>query len=166
MRLKMSKLAAAWLAAVLLMAVMPARAADMTAVSLAGAVTRPTQISAADLATRPATTVSVSFQTDRGPESARYTGALLWTLIADAGPVNVPGKNTQLRHTILVTGRDGYAVALAIGEIDPHYEGKSVLLAYAKDGRPLGPDDGIRLVVPGDQHGGRAVRDVVSVELR
>jgi hypothetical protein len=27
-----------------------------------------------------------------------------------------------LKHTLLITGRDGYAVALAIGELDPHYE--------------------------------------------
>jgi hypothetical protein len=28
-------------------------------------------------------------------------------------------------------GADGYSVALAIGELNPHYEGKLVILAYA-----------------------------------
>ena len=35
-----------------------------------------------------------------------------------------------------VTGADGYVVALAVGELDPEFEGKSVLVAYARDGKP------------------------------
>jgi mono/diheme cytochrome c family protein len=30
--------------------------------------------------------------------------------------VHRPGKNANLKHTLLIIGRDGYAVALAIGE--------------------------------------------------
>jgi hypothetical protein len=59
----------------------------------------------------------------------------------------------------------GYAVALAIGELDPHYEGKSVILAYA-GGDPPATAAQLRLVVPGDVHGGRSVRDVAAIEVR
>ncbi|HEX4081153.1 MAG TPA: hypothetical protein VHX61_19995 [Rhizomicrobium sp.] len=48
---------------------------------------------------------------------------------------------------------------------NPDFEGKNVILAYAKDGK-LAPADGIRLIVPGDHHGGRDVRDVVTIEVR
>ena len=65
-----------------------------------------------------------------------------------------------------MTASDGYAVVLSEGEVDPDFEGKTVLLAYAKDGKPLNPSDGVRLVVPGDHHGGRAVRDVVKIEVQ
>jgi len=39
---------------------------------------------------------------------------------------------TRLRHTIVVTGRDGYAAVLALAEIDPEFEGKQVVLAYRR----------------------------------
>ena len=45
-----------------------------------------------------------------------------------AAPVDEPGRNTSLRHTLLAHGRDGYAVALAIGELDPHMAGKQVIV--------------------------------------
>jgi hypothetical protein len=113
----------------------------------------------------PATTVDVTFETDKGKSSGRYTGVLLWSLLGNAGLVDDPGKNASLKHTLLITGRDGYAVALAVGELDPHYEGKSVILAYAGGDPPASPAH-LRLVVPGDVHGGRSVRDVATIEVR
>ncbi len=86
-------------------------------------------------------------------------------MLENAGLVDDPGKNASLKHTLLITGRDGYAVALAIGELDPHYEGKSVILAYA-GGDPPASTAQLRLVVPGDVHGGRSVRDVAAIEVR
>jgi hypothetical protein len=90
---------------------------------------------------------------------------LLWSLIEKVGLVDEAGKNASLKHTLLITGRDGYAVALALGELDPHYEGKSVILAYA-GGEPPASIEELRLVVPGDLHGGRSVRDVAFIEVR
>jgi len=136
--------------------------ADDAAVAVGGQVQHPGPVTIADLQKLPATSVPVSFATDKGPEGATYTGALLWTVIGNAGPIDAPGKNTKLRHTYLVTASDGYAVALSEGELDPNFEGKSVILAYEKDGKPAG----IRLIVPGDKHGGRAVRDVVKIDVQ
>jgi len=89
----------------------------------------------------------------------------LWTLLEKAHPIDEPGKNASLKHTLLITGRDGYAVALALGEIDPHYEGKQIIIAY-EGGEPPASISSLRLVVPGDVHGGRSVRDVAKIELR
>ena len=80
-----------------------------------------------------------------------------------AQPLDAPGRGAPLQHTLLARGRDGYAVALAIGEIDPRMEGKSVLVAVARDGQPL---PALRLVVPGDAHAGRSVRDLVGIEIK
>jgi len=110
-------------------------------------------------------TIDVTFKTDKGEKSGRYTGVLLWSLIEKARLTDVGAKNAALRHTLLITGRDGYSVALAVGELDPHYEGKSVILAYA-GGEPPASIDAPRLVVPGDKHGGRSVRDVASIDVR
>ena len=54
-------------------------------------------------------------------------------------------------------------MALAIGELDPHLEGKRVLAAYARNDKPL---PSLRLVVPADARGGRSVRDLVAAEVR
>jgi hypothetical protein len=113
----------------------------------------------------PAVTIDVTFETAQGSKSGRYTGVLLWTLLEKAHPIDEPGKNASLKHTLLVTGRDGYAVALALGEIDPHYEGKQIIIAYA-GGEPSASISSLRLLVPGDVHGGRSVRDVATIELR
>jgi len=146
--------------ALVMLAEAPAFAAG---VSIGGQVQHPSTLTAEDLQKLPATTVPTSFQTDKGVESASYTGALLWTVLANAAPVDAAGKNARLRHVFLVKGSDGYVIALSQGELDPMFENKPVILAYAKDGKPL---DGIRLIVPGDKHGGRAVRDVVSIDVQ
>jgi Oxidoreductase molybdopterin binding domain len=139
-----------------------AATAQEASVAVAGQVQHPMTLTVADLQKLPATTVPISFMTDKGQESASYTGALLLTVIGNAAPIDGPGKNAKLRHTYLVTASDGYAVALSQGEIDPNFEGKSVILAYQKDGKPTG----IRLIIPGDKHGGRAVRDVVKIDVQ
>jgi hypothetical protein len=132
------------------------------AVSLTG-VKAPSQLWIDDLKKLPQITVTISQATDHGPANATFTGALLWTVIDNAGWINGPEKNTYLRHTILVTGKDGYAAALSEGEIDPKLEGKQVILAVSKDGAPL---ERPRLVVPGDVHASRSVQDVTAIEIR
>jgi len=136
--------------------------ADDASVAITGQVQHPTTLTIADLQKLPATTVPIAFMTDKGQESATYTGALLLTVIGNAQPIDGPGKNARLRRTYLITASDGYAVSLSQGEIDPNFEGKSVILAYQMDGKPTG----IRLIIPGDKHGGRAVRDVVRIDVQ
>jgi DMSO/TMAO reductase YedYZ molybdopterin-dependent catalytic subunit len=145
----------------------PAHAADATAaIAIRGNVQHPEQLTVQDLEKLPQTTVQVSFATGHGQESATYAGALLWSVLAQVELVNVAGKNTRLRHAILVTGSDGYEIALSLGEIDPDFEGKSVILAVSKNGAPLDDKEGIRLIVPNDRHGGRAVHNVETIEVQ
>ena len=113
----------------------------------------------------PAIIIDVTFETGRGKKSASYTGVLLWALLEKAEAIDEPGKNASLRHTLLVTGRDGCGAALALGEIDPHYEGKQVIVAYA-GGEPSASMSSLRLIVPGDIHGGCSLRDIATIELR
>ncbi len=97
-----------------------------------------------------------------------YAGPLLWAVLDRAG---VLGQDTQgmprarVRRVVTVTGRDGYTVVLALAEVDPEFEGKSVILATQADGKPIGAGE-LRLVVPGDKRGGRSVRDATKVVVR
>ena len=158
--MKRRSIAAGLLAAALL----SGAALGHAATTVTGAVTAPLVVDEALLKSLPQVTVSVSFQTDHGAEKGTYTGAALWDVLQKAGLVNAPGKNTVLRHSVLVTGSDGYEAALAIGEIAPDLEAKHVILAY-EAGKPPALQD-LRLVVPGDAHGGRSVKDVVTIEVK
>ncbi len=139
----------------------PVAAAGTPAISLTG-VKSVSEIWIDGLKKLPPVTIAVSQMTGHGPIHASFTGALLWAVIDQAGWVNGPEKNAKIRHTIFVTGKDGYAAALSEGEIDPEFEGKKVLLAYEENGVPLNAP---RLVVPGDFHAARSVQDVVSVDV-
>ena len=62
----------------------------------------------------------------------------------------------------LCTARDGYVVVTSTGEIAPDFGGKAALVAYARDDQPLAE---LRLVMPGDKHGGRNVRDIAPIAI-
>jgi DMSO/TMAO reductase YedYZ molybdopterin-dependent catalytic subunit len=132
--------------------------------SLDGAVKTPLHLSEAALRALPVTDLTVQWPLGSHLQPGPYKGVLLMSLVAQAVTKDEVGKNSYIRHTVLVYGRDGYAAALAEGEFNPAYEGKVVILAYEVDGKPF--KDGLRLVVPGDKEGGRQVHDVVRIEVR
>jgi DMSO/TMAO reductase YedYZ molybdopterin-dependent catalytic subunit len=127
-----------------------------------GKVETPRHFSLDDLKKLPAQHVDVSFQTDRGPVTASFTGVLLWSLIDAAGGIDDPEKGAVVRHAIRVTAKDGYVMVTSTGEIAPEFGGKEALVAYERDGKPL---DDFRIVMPGDKHGARNVRDVVTISI-
>lgn len=137
---------------------------------LQGWVARPRTFTVQELKGLAPTTVELTGMAGHGDEPAEHTGAqatytgeLLWTLVDEAGLVDEPGPKTHLQHTIIAHGQDGYAVALAIGEIDPKFEGKQVIIAYEQAGKEM---PSLKLVVPNDKRGGRSVKDLVSIEVR
>ena len=107
-------------------------------------------------------TVEVSHADHNGARTSRYTGVLLWTLVKAAEPVDENGPRTHLQHIFRVIGQDGYSVALAIGKIEPDFEGKQVLVAYAQDGQALTT---LKLVVPADAKAGRNVHDLIAIDV-
>jgi hypothetical protein len=153
-----------WCLAMTLLCWQGASAADGCGLALSGAVAKPLCLTAGELRALPATELALGFMAGSHPEKGSFKGVLLWRLLGLANVKQRSGKGASLLHTIIVTGQDGYAVALAIGEIDPRFEGKTVLVAYDQDGRPL--RGGFRLIVPGDGEGGRSVRNVARIEVQ
>jgi hypothetical protein len=124
------------------------------------------------------TEVTVSFQTGSGPRTETYYGVPLWELINNekaagglqGGNSGLNTKNAFLRQYVLAEATDCYGAVVAIGEIHPNFEGKQVLIAYAKkasDGSVqylTDTDEGFaRLVVPGDKAGGRYISNVRNI---
>jgi hypothetical protein len=122
-----------------------------------------------DLKALPADTVQVSYAAGQGTESGTFTGTRLLNVFDAAGGARLPNdmNNAKLRTTVMVTAADGYQVAFGWGELDPDFGAAPILLAYARDGQPMGDKQGMaRIVVPGDKRGGRYASMVKSIELR
>jgi DMSO/TMAO reductase YedYZ molybdopterin-dependent catalytic subunit len=139
-----------------------------TELSLSGAVRTPGIYTLSSLETLPATTETVTYLAGGAPVTATFTGVSIWTLLTDAGLVTDPAiKNDILNYYLLATGSDGYEAIFSLGELDPMFGGTGApdLMAYLQDGMPLGADGFARVVVPGDDFGGRYVSNLVSLEV-
>lgn len=158
MRLSAMGLAAALLATV------PAIAWSQT-VTVQGPSGAPIALSAEAIAVMPSLHLNVSFKTEHGPFRAVFDGPLLWTVLTAVHAVDPAKPRDAVREVVILTGSDGYTAVLALGEISPAFEGKQVLLADRMDGKSLASGQ-FRIVVPGDQRGGRNVRDVRSITVR
>ena len=149
-----------------LILMVPALAQDASAPStslrLDGAVKTQATYSMADLAAMPSVSVTVTLQ-GHDAASGSWKGVPLMALIEKAGTVEEKGHGAYLQHVIIARGKDGYGVAIAIGEIEPKFEGKPVIVAYQKDGAPL---PSLRLIMPGEAHAGRDVRDLAELTVR
>ena len=135
-----------------------------TSFQLTGLVSHPHTFTLPDLQALPKVTVTTNAQ----PIGAHsFGGTLLYSLLQQAGIVTVSTrKNDILRKAVLVTGTDGYSVAIALGEIIPRFANKQVILAYEEDGKPLPQADGFaRLVVLGDQAMGRFVSNLTELQV-
>jgi DMSO/TMAO reductase YedYZ molybdopterin-dependent catalytic subunit len=144
----------------------PGRAADQAGFSVEGQVKQALHLSAADLKKLPVTQIEVSYEAQGRIQKGAFGGVPLLDILKQAGIVDGEGKGAPFRHAIEVSGSDGYTVTIAIGEIHPDLEAKQVLLAYLRDGQPVDPAGSVRLVVPGDKHGARGVRDVIRIAVK
>ncbi len=133
--------------------------AGIAIISPAGATTT---LGIAQIQALPAITITAAFGTAHGPFKAVFTGPLLWTVLTATRAVDAEHPKLAVRQSALITGSDGYAAVLALGEIAPAFEDKKIILATRMNGQYLGPQH-LRIVVPGDKMGGRSVRDVVRI---
>ncbi len=102
-------------------------------------------------------------QTAAGPGGQSvYAGTLLWSVLVAAGAVQQLSGDEKVRGVVRVFVRDGYMALFALGELDPDYAARPVLLAWLMNGAAL-PGDALRLLSPGERRGGRSVRDVTRI---
>ncbi len=109
------------------------------ALKLSGPDGQTATLAAADIATLPHVTLTVTIE----GKSVSYAGVPLSRLLERVGaPTAKALHGPALRDVVLVTGRDGYAAALALAETDPGFRKEQVLLADRADGQPLGETTG------------------------
>ena len=136
-----------------------------TMLTIAGEVTKPLTLQAADLKAMPHLTVTIR---ERDGKEHVYAGIPLIDLLKQAGVTvgsDLRGKN--LTKCVLVKAADKYEVLFAIPELDPEFSTRTVLLADSVDGEPLATGVGpYRIVVPDEKKPTRWVRDVRSIDVR
>jgi Oxidoreductase molybdopterin binding domain len=109
-------------------------------------------------------TQRIGFMTGRGEQQNEWTGPLLWDVLAAAGVIDPAKPAEAVRLAVRITGADGYTAVVALAERAPQFAGRPIQLADHLNGAPI-PDQGLRLIVPGDRLGGRSVRDVVRIDV-
>ncbi len=126
------------------------------------------RVELAALRAQPSTTVNATRLGARTFTQHRYTGRLLHELLVVEGLVRpVEAWRGALTRYVLALGEDGHQAVIALGEIDPSYGNVPVLVAWERDGAPLGADEGpLLLVVPSDHRGGRYVRGLTRLAVR
>jgi hypothetical protein len=97
----------------------------------------------------------------------RYSGVLVRDILGLVGaPAGDSLRGKALTLVVRITGNDDYAVVYALAEFDSGFSDRSIILADQQDGQPL-PDNAapFRIVIPGDTHPARWVRQVKSIEV-
>ena len=96
-----------------------------------------------------------------------YSGVLVRDILGLVGaPLGDSLRGKALTLVVRITGADNYAVVFALAEFDSGFSDRTIILADQQDKQPL-PDNAapFRIVIPGDTHPARWVRQVKSIEI-
>ena len=140
----------------------PAVAAP-TALAVAGAVTTPLTLSAADLKAMPRTKIEA--QDDN--RTVTYEGVLVGEILKRAGAtVGEALRGDAVASYVVAHAADGYRAVYALAELDNAFTPSDVIVADTIDGKPLFAYQGPwRLVAPKDLRGARSVRWLDRLEV-
>jgi hypothetical protein len=97
----------------------------------------------------------------------RYSGVLVRDILGLVGaPFGDALRGKALSLVVRINANDNYTVVFALAEFDPGFSDRSIILADQQDGQPL-PDNAapFRVVVPGDSHPARWIRQVNSIDV-
>ena len=134
-------------------------------VKVTGEVTRPLQLTAADLARMKRTTVQLK---DRDGKEHAYTGVDVQDILNLAGVTTGEQlRRENLTKYMLARCADGYEVLFSLAELDSAFTDRRIILADDLEGKPLPAGKGpFRLVVPGEHRPARSCQQVVELIIR
>jgi DMSO/TMAO reductase YedYZ molybdopterin-dependent catalytic subunit len=127
-----------------------------TALTVAGDVTTPLTLSAADLKALPRAKVEM---TDEG-RVVTYEGVLVGEILKRAGvPLGAELRGNAVATYVTAKAADGYQVVFSLPELDNGFTSNDIMVADTIDGRPLFAYQGPwRIVAPKDSRGARSIR--------
>jgi hypothetical protein len=144
----------------------PAIAAAESSLRLAGAPDHaPVVLSPADFHALPH--VAITVHNSHTDAAEAYSGVPLATLLEKVNaPIGKELHGEAMTSYIVATGSDGYSVVLSLAEVDPEFHAGQVLVADARDGKPLGKNGPFQLIVSDDKRPARWVHNLVSISLQ
>lgn len=136
-----------------------------------GAVKTPREFTSADLQPmQPSDSGSMPVVCASGATLAtvkNFRGVRLVDLLNQVG-IDEQGHTDARRMVVIARATDGYLAVFSWSELFNTEIGESVLIAYEKDGKPLGPEQGDLLLISGKdiKTGPRQVRWLSEIEIR
>src|SRR5271166_1343786 len=125
----------------------------------------PVSVNLATLKSFPSVTETVTYTSGSSSVTDTFTGVPLWNLLSQLGAT----QNSILTKYLTATGSDGYKVLFSLAEFDPKLGAPTypmeAIVAYADSNGPLIDSGFARLVIPGDNAGGRFVSNLVDLEV-
>jgi hypothetical protein len=121
-------------------------------------------LSRADLEALPRVKVTAS---EHSSASVNFEGVTLKSILEKTGVTfGESMKGKRLASCLLVEAADGYRVVIALPELDSAFTDKQTLLAFLRDGKPLGEKEGpYRIVIPDEKRMARWVRQVTTLKI-
>jgi hypothetical protein len=125
----------------------------------------PVVLSPAEFRALPHITITVHNSHTNADET--YSGVPLATLLAKMNaPLGKELHGEAMTSYVVATGSDGYSVVLSLAEVDPEFHAGQVLVADARDGKPLEKNGPFQLIVSDDKRPARWVHNLVSIRLQ
>jgi len=128
----------------------------------------PVSVNLTTLTSYPSVTETVSYLAGSTHVTDTFTGVPVWNLLSQLGAT----QNDILTKYLTATGSDGYNVLFSLAEFDPKLGAPAypmeAIVAYADSNGELTAPSGsgfARLVIPGDNFGGRFVSNLVNLEV-
>jgi len=125
----------------------------------------PVSVNLATLSSYPSVTETVTYLSGGIPVTGTFTGVPVWNLLSQLGAT----QNDILTKYLTATGSDGYNVLFSLAEFDPKLGAPAypmeAIVAYADSNGPLIDSGFARLVISGDNFGGRFVSNLVNLEV-
>ena len=104
---------------------------------------------------------------EHGGTPVEFEGVTLRSVLEKSGvSFGESMKGKRLANCLLVEAADGYRAVIALPEMDPAFTDKQIVLAFLRDGKPLGEKEGpYRVVIPDEKRMARWVRQVTTLKI-
>ena len=105
--------------------------------------------------------------TEHSSAPANFEGVTVKSVLEKAGiTFGESMKGKRMTTCLVVEAADGYRVVIALPELDPAFTDKQTVLAFSREGKPLGEKEGpYRIVIPDEKRMARWVRQVTTLEI-
>ena len=137
---------------------------DRDSISIRGTTGKPLTLTLEEMRKLPSVEVEA---TDRKGMKARYKGVAVTELLKKVGAAQGETlRGEWLRAFVTVEAHDEYRVVFALTEFDADFTDRVIILAYERDGEPLGAQTGpFQIIVPGEKKQARWVRMVKEIRV-